>query len=60
MTTIVKGANNINIQKQEWIVTDCNLQLELEDNYNNESRLKFSEKALFCKQGDTFYGIIHG
>ena len=60
MTTEVSGSNNTKIQKQEWVVTDCEKELELKDNYNNESRLKLSNKTLFYKQGDALYGIVHG
>ena len=52
-------ANGPNIQKQEWVVTDCALDTELTDNYTNKLRLALSEKALFCKQGDALCTIIH-
>jgi len=36
------------ILKQELIVTDCELQAELEDNYNDKLRQKLTEKATIC------------
>ena len=59
LTTEIKGAGSHVISKQEWIVMDCVLEAELEDNYNNELRLTLPEKALFRKQGDAIYGIIY-
>ena len=49
LTTEIKGAGTLIISKQEWRITDCVLEAELKDNYNNELRLKFSKKALFWK-----------
>ena len=35
------------ILKQEQIVTNCEMQEEMEDNYNNVLRQKLAKKALF-------------
>ena len=60
MTTEVQGINNTKILKQEWVITDCAKELELEENCNNELQQKLTEKALFRKQGNALYGIVHG
>mmetsp|Transcript_1852 Transcript_1852/g.2120 ORF Transcript_1852/g.2120 Transcript_1852/m.2120 type:complete len:158 (-) Transcript_1852:301-774(-) len=53
-----EGADNI--LKQELIVTDCELQAELEDNYNNKLRQKLTEKATYRKNGSTSYHLFFG
>ena len=35
------------ILEHEWIVTNCEIQEDMEDNYNNKLRQKLAEKALF-------------
>ena len=60
LTTKIKQDGGDNILKQEWIVTDCELELELEENYTNMLRQRLAEKSLFRKHGDLLYNIIFG
>ena len=54
-TTKVETEGGTNIMKQEWIVTNCEKQEELEDNYNNKLRQKLTEQALYRKNGAALY-----
>ena len=58
--TKIKSDNSAEILKQEWIVTDCEKESELEENHNNKLRQRLAEKALYCKHGDLLYSIIYG
>jgi len=42
-TTKIETEAGTDIMKQEWIVTNCRKQEELEDNYNNKLRQKLVE-----------------
>ena len=43
LTTIIKQEGDLpNINKQEWIITDCALELELEENYSNTLRQRLA------------------
>ena len=57
-TTKIKNDDGADILKQEWIVTDCEMELELEENYNNILRQRLTEKALYRKHGDSLCNII--
>ena len=46
------------ILKQKWIVTDCEKQEELEDNYNNKLCQKLSKYPLYHKNRDVSYCIV--
>ena len=46
-TTKIKNEGAADIMKQEWIVIDCEMQEEAEDNYNNMQRQKLTEQALY-------------
>ena len=41
-------------------MTNCELELELEENYTNMLRQRLAEKSLFRKHGDSLYNIIFG
>ena len=58
--TKIKIECEADILKQEWIVTDCEMETELEDNYTNKQRQRLAVKALYCKQGDALYNLIQG
>ena len=47
MVAEVAGTDKRVIKKQEWIVTDCEKELELEEIYTNKLRQKTTKKALF-------------
>ena len=59
-TMKIKTESGANILKQEWIVTDCEMELELEENYNNKLWQRLAEKALYRKHSDLLYNIIYG
>ena len=59
-TGVIGTDKNVIVKKEERIVTDCAMELEMEENHNNKLRQKTTENALFWKQGDSFFGIIHG
>ena len=48
-TTKTETEGAADIMKQEWIVTDCEKQEELEDNYNYKLRQKLAKEALYRK-----------
>ena len=60
LTTKIKQDGGDDILKQEWIVTDCELELELDENYTNMLHQRLAEKSLLCKHGDLLYNIIFG
>ena len=59
-TTKLKTDGATDIMKQEWIVIDCEKQEEAEDNYSNIQRQKFTEHALYCKNGTAMYTVLYG
>ena len=48
------------IQKQEWIITNCDTQDEAEDNYSNMQRQKLTEHALYRKNSAAMYVVLYG
>ena len=59
-TTMIKTEGWPDILKQEWIITDCEKQEELEDNYSNKQRQKLTEHALYRKNQQALYGVLSG
>ena len=59
-TTKIKYEGGDSILKQRWSITDCELQAELKNNYNNKLCQKLSEKAVYCKNGKGLYNFILG
>ena len=48
------------ILKQEWVMIDCEVQEELEDNYSNMQRQKLTDHALYHKNGAAMYTVLYG
>ena len=48
------------IIKQEWVMTDCEKQDELEDNHTNIQQQKTTEHALYHKNGAAMYTVMYG
>ena len=48
------------IMKQEWVVTDCEKQDELEDNHTNMQQQKTAEHALYRKNGAAMFIVMYG
>ena len=46
--------------KEKLVVTDCDKQEELEENYNNKLCQNLTEKALYYKNGAALYIIFFG
>ena len=59
-TTKLKNEDGSEIMKEEWIVTDCEKQDELEDNHSNMQRQKTTEHALYRKNGAALYTVLYG
>ena len=58
LTTSIKQEGGLpDIKKQEWIVTDCEMELELDENYNSMLRQRLAKKTLYRKHGDSLYNI---
>ena len=59
-TTKVENEDKTFIIKQEWIVTDCEKQDELEDNHTNMQQQQTTEHALYRKNGAAMYTVMYG
>ena len=59
-TTKLKNEDGTEIIKQEWVVTDCEKQDELEDNHTNLQRQKTTEHGLYRKNGAAMYTVMFG
>ena len=60
---IIKLVNNLDkseILKQEWVVTDCEVQEELEDNYSNMQRQKLTKQGLYREHGAAMFTVLYG
>ena len=58
-TTKVKNEGAADIMKQEWIVIDCEMQEEAEDNYNNKLRQELAQQATYCKNGAALFIVLY-
>ena len=59
-TTKIINEDKSKILKQEWIVTDCEKQDELEDNHSNMQHQKTTEHVLYHKNGAALYTVLYG
>ena len=53
--TKIKCEGEADILGQRWVITDCELQIKLEDSYKNKLHQKLSELAVYCKNGKALY-----
>ena len=58
--TKIKNADNSENLKQDWVVTDCEKQDELENNHTNMQRQKTTEHALYHKNGAAMFIVMYG
>ena len=58
--TKIENEDKTFIMKQEWVVTDCEKQDELEDNHTDIQRQKTTEHALYCKNGAALFIVMYG
>lgn len=55
--TKIKCEGEDNILEQQWVITNYELQAELQNSYNNKLRQNLSEKAADCKNGKVLYNM---
>ena len=58
--TSINNSDGSEILKQEWVVTDCEKQDELEDNHTNMQQQKTTEHALYRKNGAAMFIMMYG
>lgn len=56
----IKYEGGTEILKHESVVINYQMEIYLEDNYNNNLQPKLVKKALYCKDGDLLYNTVHG
>ena len=60
LITKINNSDGSEIRRQEWVVTDCEKQDELEDNHSNMQRQKTTEHALYRKNGAALFIVMYG
>ena len=60
LITKINNSDGSEILRQEWVVTDCEKQDELEDNHSNMQRQKTTEHALYRKNGAALFIVMYG
>ena len=58
-TTKIKNEGAPDIFKQEWIVIDCEAQVEAEANYSNMQHQKLTKHGFYRKNGAAMFTVLY-